>query len=270
MNIIEINNLTFRYGKKFIYDGFNLNIEKGSFVTIAGPNGSGKTTLVKLLSGLVKNYSDIKIFGKPLNKKNINDIRKEMGIVFDVPDNYFACETVEDELAFSLENMSVQPSTIKKKINEISKLLKLDSMLKENPMELSGGEKQKLALACALMLEPRILILDEALMMIDINEKKQLLKLIKEYNQKKRVTIVCLTHDLEEALYSDRIVVLNEGKIIIDGKIPYVFEEEVVMRKIGLEVPFIIELIKKLKVYEIVDSDNNFSDFERLVDYIWK
>ena len=105
---------------------------------------------------------------------------------------------------------------LKKKINEISKLLKLDSMLKENPTELSGGEKQKLALACALMLEPRILVLDEALMMIDINEKKELLKIIKDYNQKKRVTVVCLTHDLEEALYSDRIIVLNEGKIVKD------------------------------------------------------
>ena len=270
MDIIKINNLNFRYGKKFIFENFNFSIEKGSFVTIAGPNGAGKTTLVKLLSGLLKSYNDIEIFNKPLNKKNLNDIRKEIGFVFDVPDNFFACETVEDELAFSLENMAIQPGTIKKKISEISKLLKLEDYLKRNPMELSGGEKQKLALACALMLEPRILILDEALMMIDINEKEELLKILKDYNKRKRVTVIYLTHDLNEALYSDRLVVLNGGKIIIDGKVPHVFEEEAVMRKIGLEVPFIIELTKKLKVYNVIMGTNDYESFERLVDDIWK
>lgn len=270
MSIIEIKNLTFRYGRKFIYDNFSLTIEKGSFVTIAGPNGSGKTTLVKILSGLSKSYSDIKIFEKPLNKKNLNDIRKDVGFVFDNPDNFFACETVEDELAFSLENLSIQPSTIKRKINEISKLLKLDEYLKQNPMELSGGEKQKLALACALMLEPRILVLDEALMMIDINEKDTILKILKEYNERKRVTIIYLTHDLKEALYSDRLIVLNEGKVIIDGKLPNALEEESVMRKIGLEVPFIVELMKKLKLYNIIEENYSYMDFERLVDEIWK
>lgn len=270
MDIIKINNLNFRYGNKFIYENLNLFIEKGSFVTIAGPNGSGKTTLVKLLSGLLKSYKDIEIFDKPLTKKNLNELRKEIGFVFDVPDNFFACETVEDELAFSLENMAIQPSTIKKKIGEISKLLKLGIYLKRNPMELSGGEKQKLALACALMLEPRILVLDEALMMIDLNEKEELLKILKDYNKRKRVTIIYLTHDLNEALYSDRLVVLNEGKIILDGKIPYVFEEEAVMRKIGLEVPFIVELTKKLKVYNILNEYKDYDNFERLVDDIWK
>ena len=270
MPIIEINNLTFRYGKKFIYDKFNLSIEKGDWVTIAGPNGAGKTTLVKILAGLEKSYADIKIFSKPLNRKNMLNIRTEIGYVFEVPDNFFACETVEDELAFSLENMAIQPGTIKKKISEISKLLKLEDYLKRNPMELSGGEKQKLALACALMLEPRILVLDEALMMIDINEKEEILKILKDYNIRKRVTILYLTHDLNEALYSDRLVVLNEGKIILDGKIPYVFQEEAVMRKMGLEFPFIVELIRKLKVYNILKEHKDYESFERLVDDIWK
>lgn len=268
MDILEIKNLSFRYKNKFIFESFNLNIKRGSWVTIAGPNGAGKTTLVKILAGLEKSYSDIKIFGTPLDKKNLYIIRKEIGFVFDTPDNFFACETVEDELAFSLENMAIEPNTIKKKIDEISKLLKIDNLLKENPYNLSGGEKQKVALGCALMLEPRILILDEALLMIDINERADILKILSEYNKRKRVTIISFTHNLEEAIYSDRLVILNKGKIVVDGSFPDVFDEERVMRKIGLEVPFAIELSQKLRVYKVIDD--LYLDIERLVSKIWK
>lgn len=268
MDILEIKNLSFRYKNKFIFESFNLNIKRGSWVTIAGPNGAGKTTLVKILAGLEKSYSDIKIFNTPLDKKNLYNIRKEIGFVFDTPDNFFACETVEDELAFSLENMAIEPNTIKKKIDEISKLLKIDNLLKENPYNLSGGEKQKVALGCALMLEPRILILDEALLMIDINERADILKILSEYNKRKRVTIISFTHNLEEAIYSDRLVILNKGKIVVDGSFPDVFDEERVMRKIGLEVPFAIELSQKLRVYNVIND--LYLDIERLVSKIWK
>ncbi len=268
MNILDINNLTFRYRDKFIYDKFNLSIKKGDWVTIAGANGSGKTTLVKLILGLLKSYGSIKIFDVVLNKRTLYDIRKEIGYVFDNPDDFFACETVRDELAFSLENLGIYPKTIRKKINEISKLLNLENLLDENPFDLSGGEKQKVFLACALMLEPRILILDDALLMIDINERNNLLKTIKEYNKKKRVTIISFTHNLDEALYSDRLVILNEGKIVVDGTFPFVFKEEALMRKIGLEVPFMLELSKKLKVYNLLDYIE--LDPERLVDLLWK
>lgn len=268
MDILEIKSLTFRYKNKFIFNDFNLNVERGSWVTIAGPNGAGKTTLVKILAGLEKTYSDIKIFNKPLNKKNLYKIRREIGFVFDNPDNYFACETVEDELAFSLENMAVAPSTIKHKIDEISKLLKINKLLKENPYDLSGGEKQKVALACALMLEPRMLVLDESLLMIDIKEREEILKILKKYNKEKRVTILSFTHNLDESIYSDRLVVLNNGVIVVDGAFPYVFSEERVMRKIGLEVPFSIELSQKLRVYNVIDTLE--VDLERLVSLLWK
>ncbi len=268
MAILNINNLTFRYKNKFIFDNFDLEVERGSWVTIAGPNGAGKTTLVKILAGLEKSYADITIFNKPLNKKNMYDIRREIGFVFDNPDNFFACETVEDELAFSLENLGVFPNTIKKKIKDVAKILKLDDLLKENPCDLSGGEKQKVALATALMLEPRILVLDEALLMIDVKERDEILKTLKEYNKQKRVTILSFTHNLEEAIYSDRLIILNKGVITIDGAFPEVFSEERVMRKIGLEVPFAIELSEKLKVYNIIDHME--LDLERLVSLIWK
>ena len=268
MDILEIKSLTFRYKDKFIYDKFNLSIEPGSWVTIAGPNGAGKTTLVKILAGLEKSYSDVKILNKSLKKKNLYNIRKEVGFAFDNPENFFACETVEDELAFSLENMAVAPQTIKHKISEISKLLKIDNLLKKNPYELSGGEKQKVALGCALMLEPRVLVLDESLLMIDINERDNILQILKKYNKEKRVTILSFTHNLEEAIYSDRLVVLNKGKIVVDGAFPAVFKEELVMRKIGLEVPFAIELSQKLKVYNLIDDLE--LDLERLVFKIWK
>lgn len=268
MGVLDIKNLTFRYKTKFIYEDFSLSIDKGSWTTIAGPNGAGKTTLVKLLAGLLKNYSSITIFGKNYDKKNGLDIRSEIGFVFDVPDNYFACETVEDELAFALENMAMDPKTIRKKIKEISKKFELNDYLKKNPLELSGGEKQKLALACALIISPRILILDEALMMVDINEREKLLNIIKEYNKQSRVTVISFTHNLEEAIYSDRLVILNKGKIVVDGAFPNVFSEERVMRKIGLEVPFMVELCQKLKVYGLVNEID--LDMDKVVSGLWK
>ena len=268
MPIIDIINLSFRYGKKFIFDNFNLSIERGTWVTIVGPNGSGKSTLVKLLAGLEKNYSSISIFNKTLNKKNIIDIRKEIGYVFDTPDNYFACETVEDELAFSLENLAVLPATINMKIKQISKLLGLTNLLKKNPYTLSGGEKQKLLLGCALMLEPRIIIVDDAFMMIDINERKKIFEVLKDYCNRKRVTVVSFTCGLDESLYSDRLIVLNKGKIIVDGPFPYVYEQENVMRKIGIEVPFEVELSQKLKLYNLTDKLH--MDMKGLVDELWK
>lgn len=268
MNIIEIKNLSFRYKNKFIFDNFNLSIERGSWVTIAGPNGSGKTTLVKILAGLEKSYSSVTILGKNLNKKNLFNIRKEIGIAFDNPDNYFVCETVEDELAFSLENMAMMPKTIKKKIDEVSKVLKIENLLSKNPYELSGGEKQKVSLACALILEPRILILDESILMIDINERKYILDVLKDYNKRKQVTILSFTHNLEEATYSDKLVVLNKGKIVVSGTFPGVFLYENVMRKIGLEVPFAVELSQKLMLYGFTDKIE--LDLERLVSLLWK
>lgn len=268
MNVLEIKNLSFRYKNKFIYDDFNLSISRGEWVTIAGPNGAGKTTLVKLLAGLEKSYSDIKVFNLPMNKKNLYTIRKDIGFVFDNPENFFACETVEDELAFSLENMAVLPTTIRKKIKDISKLLKIEHLLKENPYELSGGEKQKVALACALMLEPRMLILDEALLMIDINERKEILDVLKKYNKEKRVTIISLTHNLDEAIYSNRLIILNKGIIVVDGEFKKVIDEERVMRKIGLEVPFSVELSQKLRVFNLIDDIE--LDLERLVSLLWK
>ena len=267
MGVIDIKNLSFRYKRDFIFDNFSLSVEKGSWITIAGPNGSGKTTLVKILAGLLKNYSSIKILNKEYNKKYELGIRSEMGFVFDVPENYFACETVEDELAFALEIMAVAPKTIKKKVDEMTKLFNLEEFLDKNPYELSGGEKQIVALACALILEPRILVLDEALCMVDINKRKQLLDIIKRYNTKKRITVLSFTHNLEEAIYSDRLVILNKGKIVVDGAFPNVFREERVMRKIGLEVPFMIELSQKLKVYNIL-SDIDL-DMDKVVSKLW-
>ena len=267
-NIIKINNLSFRYDNKFIYDNFNLSIKRGEFVTIAGSNGSGKTTLVKIIAGLLKTSSDIKIFDLSLNKKNLFKIRKEVGFVFDVPENFFACETVEDELAFSLENLAITPSVIKKKIKEVSKLLGIEDILKCYPYELSGGQKQKVAIACALMLEPRILVIDDSLMMIDINERKKILNILRDYNNKKKVTILFFTNTLEDILYSNRLIILNKGKIVLDGPYKEVFKEENILRKLGLEVPFEVEFTKKLMLYNLISSIE--LDINKVVDELWK
>lgn len=268
MNILEVKNLTFRYRKNFVFDNFNLNVQKGTWLTIAGPNGSGKSTLVKLLAGLYKNYSCITILGLNYNHKNIDKIRQDVGFVFDNPDNFFACETVSDELAFSLENMAVAPKTIKKKLDEVSSLLGLESIMDKDPFELSGGEKKKVALGCALMLEPRVLIIDEGVSMTSSTEQEKIMKVLKMYHDKKNVTIISFTHDLDEALFSDRLIILNDGKIIVDGDAKTILQNQEFINKVGLEAPFEVELSYKLMKKGL--TSNLEFDLEKLVNDIWK
>ncbi len=266
-NIIEINNLTFRYKDRFIFDKFSLNIEKGSFVSITGSNGSGKSTLIKILTGLYKTDCDIKICGYEVNEKNIFDIRKNIGVIFDNPDNLFLCETVEDDLVFSLENLCYSVDEMKKNVKELSKELKIDSLLKKSPIELSGGEKAKVALAIALIHKPKILLIDESISMIDEVDKEEIFKILSKLN-KEGMTIINIVHDLRESYYSDRLIVINDGKIMLDGSPLKVMEYDKILNRLGICLPFEIELSIKLKLYGIID--NLIPDVEKLVDTIWR
>lgn len=266
-NIIEVNNLTFRYKDRFIFDKFSLNIKKGSFVSITGSNGSGKSTLIKILTGLLKTDCDIKICGYELNENNIFNIRKNIGVIFDNPDNLFLCETVEDDLVFSLENLCYSVDEMKKKVKELSKELKISHLLNKNPDELSGGEKAKVALAIALIHKPKILLIDESISMIDEVDKEEIFELLSKLN-KEGMTIINIVHDLRETYYSDRLIVINDGKIMLDGNPLKVMEYDKILNRLGICLPFEIELSIKLKLYGIID--NLIPDVEKLVDTIWQ
>jgi len=266
-NIIIIENITFKYRNKDIFNNFNLAIKKGLLTTIMGPNGSGKSTLVKIIVGLLYFNGIVKIDDEVLTKGNIKEIRKKIGVVMSNPDNQFVAETVMDDIAFTLENMNYKRDIIKQKIEEVTRYLGIYDILQYNPHDLSGGQKQLVALASALVHDPEILILDEALSMIEPLEKDRIFKLLLDLKEK-GLTIINVTHDIEESIFSDEIVVIDNGKIILKGTKEQVYEQDRILKKMGFELPFMVELSNRLKFYDLIDE--TIYDMETMVDILWK
>lgn len=267
-NIIVIKKLNFNYGEKIMFTDFNLNIKKGNFVHIIGPSGSGKSTLVKILLGLIKTDSYINIYHMNLCEDNLFDIRNNIGVVFENPDNTFVCDTVKDEIIFSLNNLQLAENTIKTKLNKIMDYVPIEGLLERNLNTLSGGEKQLVALASALIKSPKILILDEALSMIDGITKKQILNILKRLNNEKKMTIINVTHDIEETVYGNDIVVLNKGKIVLNDSKLNVYKEEKMLKKLGLDLPFMVDLSNKLGYYGLVSD--TMLNMNEMVNHLWK
>lgn len=266
--IISIKDLSFGYGKTKLYNNFNLEIEKGDWVSILGANGAGKTTLVKLLIGLYKSENKIEYDHVALNKNTLNQIRKSVGVVFDNPEVQFVAETVKDEIAFTLENLQIPKDKIHEMVTEVATRLKINDLLDTEPHRLSGGQMQKVALASALVLKPNILILDEALSMIDPYDKNEIMGMLRKYHKDTKTTILNFTSDIEETIYCDRIVGLYKGQIGIDGPVKAVLSEERVMKKLGLDLPFIVDLAQRLKLYGLLDDIE--LDMEKMVNKLWK
>lgn len=267
MGNIIIDKLTFRYTDKFIFDKLSLTIESGEWLTIAGCNGSGKSTLIKILSGLILTLNDITICNLKLNKENLYDIRRNIGVVFDKIDDSFVTETVEDELAFPLENLCYKRKDIHNRINEVCSMLGINDLLNRGLNELSGGEKCKVALAVSIIHNPRVLLLDEALSMIDEESKEELLTELSKLH-KKGMTIINVTHDLRESYFSDRLIIMNNGSILLDGTPTKVMEYDRILNKVGIDIPFEIELSIKLKLYGLIDKI--YTNTNEMVDDIWE
>ena len=265
--MIKITNLNFNYKSKQLFNGLNMEIEKGKITSIVGPNGSGKSTLVKILIGLYNFNGTIKINDLLLLKDNMKEIRKSIGVVFTNPDNQFVAETVMDDIAFTLENMNYKKKDIRKKIEEITKYLGIYDILEYNPHDLNSNQKQLVSLASALVHDPKILILDEALTMLDPFDKEKILNILKELNDK-GLTILNISHDIEDTLISDKIYVLDKGKIVLSGMKDEVYKEEDLLHKLGFELPFMIELSNRLMFYDLID--HVIYDMEEMVDSLWK
>lgn len=266
--ILTIQDLTFKYGEKKIFNKLNISIKKGNWTTLIGPNGSGKSTLVKLIVGLLKGEGKIIIDGIELQNNNLYDIRKRVGVLFETPDQTFVAETVMDEIAFSLENLNICKNEINKKIREVSAYLSIDDLLEENPYRLSGGQKQLVALASVLVLEPKLLILDEAINRIDFLERDKILNVLKKLNKERDIAILNVTHDMEEVNYCNDVILLNEGKNVLSGSKELVLLEEKVFNVLGLDIPFIASLSIKLMHYNMIDKI--YFDMDELVNEIWK
>jgi len=268
MNILEFEHLKFSYGEKEILSDIHLSLPQGTWNTIIGLSGTGKSTLLKIILGLIETNNLITIDNLLLNKENLLEIRKKIGVVFENPEYSFVTETVKDDLAFTLENMQYNAKDIKHRIKEVAEILQITKLLNKNPHLLSGGEKQLVALAIAIIHKPKILVLDEAFTMIDSSQRKTILEFLKKIQKEENLTILQVTHDMEECLFSDFLYVLNNGNFVLQGLKEDVFKEESTLTKIGLELPFVVSLSKKLQYYDLVDT--YYYDMEQLVDAVWK
>ena len=250
MKNVVVKNLNFSYDKETeVLKDVSFEIEKGQYVSIVGHNGSGKSTLGKLLIGLLTpNGGEISICGLPLNKQNLQEIRNKVAIVFQNPDNQFIGATVEDDIAFSLENQNISRDLMPEMVKKVAKEVGMLDFLNKEPSYLSGGQKQRVAIADSLVRNPEILILDEATSMLDPSGKEEILRLILELREKnKDLTIISITHDIEEAFKSDHIVLIQDGVVVLSMPPKELFNSTDLIEKFNLDVPFEVKLKKALK-----------------------
>ena len=263
MSIIEIDNLKFRYSNEDrAVNGVSLNIEENEFVCVLGHNGSGKSTLAKLMVGLLKAQSGtIKIKGIELTEETIDDLRHHIGIVFQNPDNQFVGVTVKDDIAFGLENRNYESSRMKELVLEYSKKVSMDKFLDHNPEQLSGGEKQRVAIAGVLAINPDIIIFDEATAMLDPKGVSEIIDIVNELKQYK--TVISITHNLNEAKYADRVIVMHQGKIVLNDKPEEVFKHVDLLKLSNLDI------LDSMKLIEMLNK-SNINRKEELKEALWE
>ena len=269
MKCVSIKNVSFSYIKgQPVVKNFSLDINRGEYVSLVGHNGCGKSTLARLLVGLLTtSEGSIEIFGQELNNQNINEIRQKIAIVFQNPDNQFIGATVEDDIAFSLENMNVPREEMIPLVKEYAYKVGMGEFLDKEPGYLSGGQKQRVAIADAMVRRPKILILDEATSMLDPQGKKDILDLVSQMRKlDPELVVISITHDIEEAYLTDRIVLMNEGEMVLSCTPLELFDNTEVVTKYNLELPFLIKLKKELiKLgFDIKKKDNLESIGEKL------
>ncbi|MCF0107431.1 MAG: energy-coupling factor transporter ATPase [Bacilli bacterium] len=271
MSEIEVKNLNFSYDETGeTLSNVSFAIEKGQYVAIVGHNGSGKSTLAKLLVGLLKpNSGEIIVQGVTLNNKTVKDIRGKISLVFQNPDNQFIGATVEDDIAFGLENRCILNKEMPKLVKEFAQKVGMQEFLNKEPSALSGGQKQRVAIAGALALSPEIIIFDEATSMLDPKGKREILQLIKEMKTlNKDITVVSITHDIEEAYQSDKVIIISQGKIAVEGDPKVILQDEKKMKELHLDVPFVLEMKSKLESIGI--NVSKYNSLDDIVEAVWQ
>lgn len=268
MECIKVKDLSYSYdGENFAVKNVSFNINKGSYTTIIGHNGSGKSTIAKLLIGLLeKNSGSIIIEDLELNMQNIYKIRNKVGIVFQNPDNQFIGSTVRDDIAFGLENHCVPQEQMDAIIDEFAKKVNMTNFLDSEPTHLSGGQKQRVAIAGVLAMHPDIIIFDESTSMLDPQGKDEIKKFIYQLHQDKQLTIISITHDIEEVSISDDVIVMNDGQVVMHGKPQDILINDKQLVEIKLDVPFSVKLSLAL-ANKGIKIDKQLS-LEKVVDEI--
>lgn len=249
MGIINVKDISFSYDDKILaLDHVSFQIEKGSYTTIIGHNGSGKSTMAKLLIGLLEaKTGTIEIAEMPLDEEHVYEIRNQVGVVFQNPDNQFIGSTVADDIAFGLENHQVPTEEMQSKIETFAAKVGMSDFLNSEPGKLSGGQKQRVAIAGVLAMDLNVIIFDEATSMLDPKGKREINQLIQELHQESNLTIISITHDMEEVAESDYAIVLNDGKVHMQGTPSEILKKKEELKKAKLDIPFALKLQEALK-----------------------
>jgi energy-coupling factor transport system ATP-binding protein len=273
MSLISLQNLFYRYttsSEKFVLNDISLTIEKGEWITLIGANGSGKSTLVKTLNGLnVPQKGEVTIDGLALNEENIWTIRQKVGMVFQNPDNQFVGSTVQDDVAFGLENIGVPREEMIERIDQALIRVGMENFKQMEPARLSGGQKQRVAIAGILALRPEIIVLDEATSMLDPKGRAEVLSTVKSVKEESNVTVISITHDINEAAQADRIFVMEQGQIKHVDTPEEIFKLGEELIDLGLNVPF-AEQLKEELARRGLNVPEEYMTEERLVEWLWK
>lgn len=274
MNAIELKDVHYAYpgseesGQEAV-KGMTLSIEEGSFVALVGHNGSGKSTLARLLNGLfVPTNGDVVVYGvNTKDEKRIYDVRSRVGMVFQNPDNQMIATNVADDIAFGPENLGVEREEIIRRVDWALEQVGMSEYRDGTPFKLSGGQKQRLAIAGVLAIKPRVMVLDEATAMLDPKGRDEVMAVTRKLNREEGMTVVHITHYMDEALGADRLIVMNDGLVVADGKPSEVFKQYGLLRQIKLGVPYVTNVAVALHAAGL-DIDPHIVGEDELVEAI--
>lgn len=277
MNLIEFKNVDFSYftdddngnsdeNEIKVLENFNLTVEKGSFVAILGHNGSGKSTIAKLTNGILFAKSgEVIVDGQTAkDDDSIFDIRKKVGMVFQNPDNQIVSSIVEEDVAFGVENLGVPPEECRRRVDEALKTVGMYEYRTKAPNKLSGGQKQRVAVAGIIAMKPQCIVLDEPTAMLDPSGRREVIETVKKLNREEGITIVLITHYMDEAVQADRVVVVDGGKIRMDDTPQKVFARVDEIKSLGLDVPQSTELVYRLGL----KSDETILNADKCVEFL--
>lgn len=262
MVLIDVKALSHTYEGRVGHalNNVNFHVNKGEWVSIVGHNGSGKSTLVKLLGGILPiEHGEVWIDGLQVNAANSHLLHTKMGMVFQNPDNQFVGATVEDDVAFGLENNGVPYEEMHRRVDEVLAQVGMSPFKTHEPHHLSGGQKQRVAIAGVIALRPQVIILDEATAMLDPEGRIEMIQLIRELQQRLNLTVLAITHDLDETVHADRLLVLDKGQLVLEGAPAEVFNQGEQLIELGLNLPF------SMKMNYLIDGRMEFLNDEELL-----
>lgn len=270
--IIELEDIHYRYHEDDAREalaGVSLEIRRGEWLAIIGHNGSGKSTLAKVMNGLIEaNTGSVVVNGKTLTEETVFDARRTVGMVFQNPDNQFVGTTVEDDIAFGLENIGLPREEMLERVTKVLDMVKMSEFRTKEPARLSGGQKQRVAIAGVTALEPEVIILDEATSMLDPKGRLEVISTIQKLHKEKKITVISITHDLDEAAQADRVILMEQGQIQQIGTPKEIFKLGSKLVEKGLDVPFAEKLIEALRERGM-NVPEEYLDEEGLVEWLW-